>query len=452
MPLNRSVSLTQATIYGVGVILGAGIYALIGIAAGISGNALWFSFILGALIAALTAFSYAELSARFPKAGAESVYSLRAFNNKELAFFVGFIFITCNLFSAAAVSWGFATYFKLFFTFSPMWVAIAVIIIASIVNLLGIRESVFLNTIFTLIEALGLVLIIIFGFPYLGSIDLLTGANGATGFDIIPQAFAGVAIVFFAFIGFETIANISEEVKDAKNVVPKAIIFSLIISTIIYVLVAAVSVSVVSPEVLLSASNASDSATHGPLALVAEVAIMPGFGFWLSLIALFATFNTVLILVTVISRYIYGLAKQNLLPSIFAKINPKTKTPTYSIILTAVLAILLCIAGNLAILGNLTTLSIFLLFFIVNASLIALLLREKPNAVDPMPILNHNQSLIVAIVGAGFCAFMFLTQYWNPINILSIEVPLIIVGTIFFLLSIPVYFCFGKRKQKVKNK
>ncbi len=448
MPLERSVSLAQATIYGIGVILGAGIYALIGVAAGITGNALWLAFIVAAIIAGLTALSYAELVSRFPKSGAESVFALKAFKSARLAFFIGFVFLLSNLFSVATVAFGFATYFKLFFLISPIIVALVVIVAAAIINFLGIQESVFLNNLFTFIEAVGLILIIIFGLPYIGQVNLLEGINGTSGFELAPSIFSGVALVFFAFLGFEGIANIAEEVKDAKKVVPKAMIFALVISTIIYVLVALVAVSVVNPTTLSEASKTSGSITQGPLALVAESTIMPGFGFWLSIIALFATFNTVLILLIVCSRYIYGLAEQKLLPKIFRVINRKTKTPTNAIVASAGIAMLFLSLGNLHTLGNLTTAAIFLVFFFVNISLIAIRLREKQqeNYVSP---LNFGKVPLPSVIGALFCAFMLLTQYWQGTIIFGIELPLIIWSLIVYLLALPIYEYFS-RKNKTK--
>jgi len=448
LALERSVSLTQATIYGVGVILGAGIYALIGTAAGITGPALWLAFIIASIIASLTAFSYAELIARYPKSGAESVFVLNAFGSERLAFFVGFVFLLSNLFSVATVAFGFATYFKLFFLISPTLVAIIVIILAAIINNAGIQESVFLNNLFTFIEASGLILIIIFGFSSIGTVNLLEGINQETGIELIAPIFSGVALVFFAFLGFEGIANISEEIKEPTKVVPKAIILSLIISTIIYVLVAMVSVSVVEPSILASASSEVDTG-HGPLALVAEQTISPGFGYVLSVVALFATFNTVLILLIVCSRYIYGLAGQKLLPKMFSKVNKKTKTPTNAVIASAAVGILFAGVGNLQILGNLTTAAIFLVFFLVNVSLISIRVKEKHKENYLSPI-NFGKIPLLSVFGAIFCAFILLTQYWQNTTIFGITLPLIIWSLLVYLLAFPIYEYFSKKKKANK--
>lgn len=457
MALKRNISLFQAIIYGVGVILGAGIYALIGVAAGVTGTSLWLSFIFAAIIASLTALSYAELSSRFPKEGAESIFAKKAFNSDLFSFFVGFIFLSATLFSVATVAYGFSAYAKFFFVLSPMLIALIVVLAAAIINFSGMRESIFLNNIFTLIEVLGLVAIIIFGLPYVGTTNLLEGANGEVGFDIIPGVILGISLVFFAFLGFEGIANISEEVKDAKRIVPKAILFSLLISTIIYILVALVAVSVVSPSTLAESSLSNASISSGPLALVSEIVVGDGTSFWLSIIALFATFNTVLILLIVASRYFYGLSVQRLLPKFLSRVNSTTHTPTNAIMLSTVLTMVLVSVGNLTQLGILTTMAVFLLFFVVNLSLIAVRFNEKDKqntllnggSSTYLSPLNLGWFPLPAAIGALFCGYMFVTQYWQPIQIFGVGVPAIIVGLLLFSTSIPIYFFFEKKKVHV---
>ncbi len=447
--LERSVSLRQAVIYGVGVILGAGIYALIGASAGISGNALWASFIIAAIIASLTAFSYAELSSRFSRASAESFFVMNAFNSKYISFFIGFLAFCGAIFSASTVAWGFATYFKLFFPIAPVLVAFGVIIVCAIINFIGIQESVKLNNLFTFIEAFGLILIIIFGFIFIsqhGLPDLTIGINGESGVALIPALLSSAALIFFAFIGFEDIANIAEEVKDSQKNIPKAIILALLISTIIYVLVSIVAVSVVSPAALVEAGNVNNTLTNGPLALVAETAIMPGFGFWLSLIALFATFNTALILLIVGSRLIYGLAEQKLLPKVLSVCHSKTKTPYFAIIIATLIALAFVSIGKLEVLGSLTTMCTFLMFFAVNISLVVIRFKEKKLPKSVLSPINIGRMPVLALLGAIFCLAMFLTQYWSPITVLGITLPQIIFGIILFALSIPIFHFFNKEK------
>ncbi len=451
MALERSVSLWQAVFYGLGVILGAGIYTLIGSAAGIIGNFLWLAFIIASFIAGLTAFSYAELSSYFPRVAAESVYVGKAFGKEFLSFFIGFVVLVTILFSISTVAWGFTSYFKLFSSFPAIFVAIALIIFCSIINFLGIQESVKLNYILTFIGGSGLILIIIFGLPFVGSTNLLEFVPTTSGIGLFSALFSSVALIFFAYIGFEGIANISEEVNSARTTVPKAIVLSLLIATILYVLIAIVSVSVVSPIELANATNPENLLSAGPLALVAEKAIMPGFGVWLSFAALFATASTVLLLLVVSSRLVYGLSNLGFLPSFFSRTHSKTKTPVYAIILAGVATILFLFIGNIDVLGNLTTMGTFLMFFAVNASLIAIRFKENPKKLNFISPINIGKWPVLAILGTIFCFFMFLTQYWQPINIFSINLPLFVLGMLTFAISIPLFIIFKKEKSFIAN-
>ena len=168
--LKRSIGLFQAVTYGVGLILGAGIYVIIGDVAGIAGNAMWISFILAALIALVTGFSYAELSSIFPKSAAEYVYSKNAFDSNFIGSIAGCMIIFVAIVSAATVAIGFAEYLTAiaFSQFNPILFAIILMLILSFINFYGISESIKLNTIFTFIELAGLVLIVIIGL-WLGS-------------------------------------------------------------------------------------------------------------------------------------------------------------------------------------------------------------------------------------------------------------------------------------------
>jgi basic amino acid/polyamine antiporter, APA family len=448
MSLEKSVSLRQATFYGLGIIFGAGIYSLIGSTAGIIGNLLWLSFLVASIIAALTAFSYAELASYFPRVAAESVFVKEAFRKEFLSFFIGFVVLVTILFSVSTVAWSFTSYFKLFSDFPLLLVAIIIIVLCSVINFFGIQESVKLNYLLTIIGGGGLFLIIIFGLPFVGSVDLLQVPNN-NGFELFSALFSSVALIFFAYIGFEGIANISEEVTSAKTTVPKAIILCLFIATIVYVLISIVSVSVITPSELALATSSSDLSA-GPLALVAERAIMPGFGFWLSLAALFATASTILLLLVVASRLLYGLANLGFLPKFFSKTHSRTKTPYYSILVVGIVAIMFLFVGSIEVLGNLTTMGTFLMFFSVNASLIAIRLKENPKKLNFISPINIGKWPVLAIFGLIFCGLMFVTQYWQLITIFNFKIPLIFFGIICFSFSIPFYFFFKKEKKMVK--
>jgi amino acid transporter len=443
--LEKSVSFTQAVTYGIGVIIGTGIYTLIGIGAGISGNLLWLAFIIAGIISALTALSYAKLSALFVKESAESYYAEKAFGSKKISFLTGYLSLIVWVFSVATVAWGLAAYAKSITPIDPLTIAIGAIIILSIINFFGIQQSVRVNNILTLITVLGLIGIIIFGLSSIGSVNLLEGIDKTNllenSFSLSSNLFSAAAIVFFAFLGFEGLVHISEETKTPKKNIPKAILTSLFLVTIIYVLISIVAVSVVSPIELYNATLAS-STQEGPLALVAET-LFPGAGFLLTLIAFCAIGSTLIVLLNISSRILYGMSKQNLAPKIFETINPKTNTPSVAILTITVLSCLFALVGNIELLGSLCTMGVFLLFGIVN--ICAILIQNDFNPFGPKkPLINRNN--IAPIFGTIFCFVMLFTQYWETTTIFGIQFPLIAILIIALLIGRILYFFLIERK------
>ncbi len=432
--LKRAVTLSEAVIYAVGLILGAGIYVLIGKAAGIAGNALWLSFIIAAFLASFTALSYAELTSLFPKDAAEYVYTKRASGNNFIAFYIGFVALLTILLSIPAVALGFAGYFSGLFGMPILLTAAGIIILLSLLNFLGIKESARFNTIATLIEVGGLVLIIIFGLSFIGSVNYFeVPAQSAGLFEYLSPITIAAALIFFAYIGFEDLANITEETVDATRNIPLALIISVIISTVLYILVALVAVSVVPYQQL--------AATNEPLALIAQTASGGAIGgLLLSLIALFATANTVLILLIVGSRMLYGMASEGSLPGILSKIYSKTHTPYISIFLVALVAVIILSVGGIKEIAFLTNMAIFITFFSVNVSLIVLR-YTMPEVRRPFKVpLNIGRLPIIPLLGAIFCLFMLMPLAVEQITILGFTMPILIFGLAITLLSVPLYF------------
>jgi len=423
--LRRKVTLFALTMYGVGNILGAGIYALIGQVVGITGNMSWLSFLLAAITGALTGLSYAELSAMYPKSAAEFVYTEEAFKIRIISFILGWIIIFSGLFSATTVAFGFAGYLASLIGIPSnlliIPIAIALIIILSIVNYIGIKTSTFANIIFTLIEAAGLIFIIIIGIPHFGSVDYFQMPVGSSFIAI----FSSIALIFFAYIGFEDIANIAEEVKNPAKNLPRAIIYSLIITTILYGLTAISVVSIVPYSTI--------AASQEPLSVVAITAIGPIGGYIISLIALFATANTVLIMLIVTSRMIYGMARDKALPESLSKVSRKHKTPTISVFLTMVLVIAMLFLGDIDIVAHATVFGVLVNFILVNLSLIALR-RNKPEIERPFKLKPTLKFVpIIALLGAIVCIGLLFTFDWITLLINGI---IILVGlAVFYLLK-----------------
>lgn len=403
MKLKRELSLFEASVYGIGIILGAGIYALIGEAAGLAGNSLWLSFLIGALVASFTGLSYAELTTMFPKAVAEYAYLRKASGSRILPFLIGWLIICSRIISASTVALGFSRYFvdilknSVFigeFKYFEILVAGILICLLSFLNFLGIKESAKFNILFTFVEALGLIVVIILAIPFIGKVNYFEMPKGLNGM------LSAAALIFFAYIGFEGIANISEEVKNPKRNLPLAFIFSILITSLIYILVSISAISLTNWREL--------SLSKAPLALAASKVFGDHAYFFISFIALFATANTVLIISIAGSRMIYGMAKEKTLPEILGLVHEKRKTPWLAILIFTLFSIAFLLPGEIALVANLTSLVTFIAFASVNLSLIWLRFKApKIKRVFKLP-LNIKNFPLLAFFGLLINSFMII--------------------------------------------
>jgi APA family basic amino acid/polyamine antiporter len=422
--LKRRMGLFQLTMYGVGLILGAGIYVLIGEAAGFAGDSIWIAFALGSIVALFAGFSYAELSSVFPKAAAEYIFIKNSFKNNFFAFVIGWLTAITSIITAATVALGFGGYFAVFLDIPIIIAAIGLLVVLSIVNFVGIRESAWTNTVFTIIEASGLILIIIIGFT-ISNPEPVNYTESPSGFTGIAIAFV---LIFFAFIGFEDMANVAEEVKRPKKTLPRAIILSVVISGIIYVLVSLAVVRVVSWEEL--------SMSAAPIALVAERGLGSEAHILLSAIALFAITNTVLITLVAGSRIFYGMAKEKVFPSILEKIHFKTKTPWIAVCVIMVTSIAFTFIGDIVIIANITVFAIVITFAAVNLAVIVLRYTEPDIERKFKVPINIGKFPVLPLFGVGISVYM---AFQFEIEVVLAGVGIIGVGVIF-------YFLYGKRK------
>ncbi|MFC1751061.1 APC family permease [Pseudomonadota bacterium] len=381
--LKRELSLFDVTVAGVGIILGAGIYALIGVAAGEAGNATWLSFLISAIVAVFTGYSYAELSSIYKTDSGEYNYCKDAFSDKT-AWFVALLMISASLVTAAVVALGFAGYIVTFLDVDFLLAAIGIIVLMSVINYIGIRTSSRFNTVATALEFFGLLLIIILGIPKWGTVDLMEMPMGLKG------VFQAGALVFFAFLGFETIIKLREETKNADKNIPKAIMLSIFITAVVYVLVSISAVSSLNHQELATSS--------GPLASVAAASFGPMAFTLLAIIALFSTSNTILLTVVTNSRMIYGMAKQKSLPAVFGWVQRKRRTPYIAIIGVMVLSILLTLPRDIELVANIANVFLFIIFIFVNWA--AIVLRYKTDKKRPfrMP-LNIGKFPVLSLLG-----------------------------------------------------
>lgn len=377
--LKRGISLPLLVFYGAGNILGAGIYVLIGKVAGIAHYHAPLAFVVASLVAAVTALTYAEISARLPYSAGEAVYVQEGLGRRWLSVFVGLLISAAGLVSAATMVHGFVGYLQVFVQL-PDWLVITALILAlGAVAAWGIAEAVAAAALLTLIEVAGLVLIIAVGAENLVALperlpDLVPTADARAW----QGVFVGAFLAFFAFIGFEDMVNVAEEVKQPRRNLPLGILLALAFSTVLYLVVSLVAVMTVSPATL--------EASAAPLAAVYQQATgrEPVL---ISLISLFAVINGALIQMIMASRVLYGMSRRRWLPAWLGAVNRRTRTP---LIATAVVTCVIWLLATwlpLITLAKATSFSILIVFFLVNLALWRIKRRDPhPQGVRVFPV------------------------------------------------------------------
>ncbi len=405
--LKKELNLLEITLIGIGNILGAGIYVLMGKAAGLAGNMVWFSFLFAGVTASLSALSYMELSSMYPKAGAEYEFVKRAFGERA-GLFVGLLVIYFVVITSSAVALGFGRYFSNLFGVGNLIGAVGLFIFLSFIMVYGIKESARLAILITLIELSGLLLIIYVGSPYLGAVNYFEAPNMA-------GIFEASALIFFAFLGFEDIVRLSQETKDAEKTTPKALLIAIFFTVLLYVCVAIAAVSVLDFRVL--------GLSGVPLADVAAVALGGDAFILMSWIALFSTMNTVLVVMLGGSRIVYGMSSAGSVPEILSRVHSRYQTPWVAIFGVASLSILFVLFRDIAIVANIANFMIFMVFFMVNISLIKLRYSEPerdrpfkvPFSIGRLPLLPF----------LGILSIIFLS---SQLNSEAIIYGLVLVG------------------------
>jgi basic amino acid/polyamine antiporter, APA family len=400
--LKRTLGLGACVFYGVGSILGAGIYTLIGKTAGIAGNMTWLAYLGASVCALMTAFSYAELTTLFPKAGGEYVFVKEAFG-KKTGTGIGIIITLNGIITGAAVAVGFAGYFNDLTGTEWGFVPMAVIALIFLINAAGITHSSTVNIIFTLIEIGGLLLVIGCGIPSIGKVSFVElPPDGTTG--ILTAA----ALAFFAYVGFEEIVKLAEETRRPEKVIPRALFLTSAIVIAAYVLVSLSAVSAVPFDQL--------AASESPLAAVVESRVGQTGVLIISVIALFSTSNTILSNMLGSSRVLLNMSRETRQLSLFAKISGKRKTPVAALVLILVVMCAFILIRDIETIARIATVFIFLTFLAVNASAIALRLRRKdlkraykmPFAIRNVPMISV-VGVVLTLVLLGFNIYSLVT-------------------------------------------
>jgi len=372
--------------------LGAGIYVLIGVASGIAGNSVWLSFLLASLIAIFTGMSYAEFTSGKSNDSAEYSF-VRGYLSDRLAFITGWLIISTSIISASAVSVGFSGYFSKLFdlNFNPLIISFLLISMFSFLSYYDIKQAAWANILFTILEVIGLLIIIVLGMNFIGEVNYFDLTAGWS------NIFSAASLVFFAYIGFESIAKLSEETKNPSKTIPKAILYSIIISTVIYILVAISAISIMPWEELANSS--------APLA-DAAAAVMGSQAFLLlSIIALFSTGNTVLIILIGGSRQLYGISKYYKKLKFLSKVSKSRKTPANSVLAVFLLSSIFLLINDISKIAELTNFTIFLTFIFVNVSLIMKRKNERKISKGfrvPINYKNIPVPAVLGIISSGF--------------------------------------------------
>ncbi len=359
--LHRTLTLPQLVFYGVGTMVGAGIYSVVGTAAGEAGTSLWVSFILAGIAAFLTALSYAELASMYQKAGAEYQFLKNAFPRRPLLpFMAGYMIALHAAATSATVALAFAGYLNFFIGVPSLLTALLLLTACTVVNIAGIKESTWVSIGLICIEVAGLLVMIWSGFESGGMGRSFDGDYERAN---VGGIFTATALIFFIYIGFEDVANLSEETKEPGKNVPRALIISVILTSILYVLVA-FSVIAISDPVELARSRS-------PLSLAAG-AISPWRGGALAVAALFATASTALISLIAISRMLFGMAREGDMPKPLARINAIRKTPWVAALVLFGAACALLPLGEVKTVASISSFGVLLVFAGVHAAMIVL--------------------------------------------------------------------------------
>lgn len=396
--LKRAITGSMLTLFILGDVLGAGVYALAGVIAGEVGGAVWVALLVALGFALLTAGSYAELVTKYPHAGASAVFAARAYKSPLVSFLVGFCMLAAAVTSAAGLSLAFAGDYLAAFVDIPAHVAALIfLVVIGLLNARGIRESLSANLVMTTIELSGLLLVIFAAAWFLrtGEGDFSRVVEFKAGVNPAFAVLGAALLAFYSFVGFETSANLAEEIRDVRKTYPRALFGALIIAGAIYMAVA-VGAAVVMPVEQLANSTA-------PLL---EVVKASGLGIppqLFAFIALIAVANGALLTMIMASRLAYGMAHQGLLPSLLGGVLPERRTPAVAIVATTAVAIVLTLTGSLATLAQ--TVVLLLLFVFISTNLAVLVLRRDKVAEDHFRVPTW-----VPVLGVASCLLLMTQQ------------------------------------------
>lgn len=423
MGLKRTLDLLDATSVGIGAIIGAGIFVVLGIAVGYAGPSVIISIVIAGIVASFTAFSFAELGSAIPKEGGAYEYAFELIS-PSLGFVVGCLWLFAQIVAGAAISLGLASYFVAIFpVFSVKTVAVVAALALTGLNLVGIKQSAAVNNVLVIIKIAVLCLFIGFGVFYIHPQNFSQfSPNGLFG---ILQ---GAGFIFFAYLGFGRIAALGEEVKNPERTLPLSILIALTVSVAIYVLAGFTATGLQDYRILAQSGSpiAEAAKATGNFALVAAIS----FG------ALIATASVLLTNLIGLSRVAFAMARNNQLPKSIAKISSRLGTPYISILAMGALLTVLSFALDLKQAAAITSFSILCVHLTVNLSAARLRKKMPTHTKFRMPLYPAIPSL--GLISCIVLMFSLPQESW-------------IVAAIVVSVSTALYLLLTKRTERFKH-
>jgi amino acid transporter len=437
--LKRSITGRLLFFYTLGDVLGSGIYVLIGLVAAAVGGAFWVAFALGVAVAAITGAAYAELVTKYPQAAGASLYVNKAFGNRPLTFLITVSFLAASMAASGSLATGFASYFAELWAGPPaLLVSLVFVALLVVVNYIGITESVVINMLMTFVEVAGLLIVLVIGIVYVaqGNADFGVLTHIDTGGDYGSPALAvlaGISFSFFAMTGFENTVNVAEETIEPYKAFPRSLVGGMLVAGLVYVLVS-IAAALTVPVDTLAGSDAA-------LLEVVKAGILP-FSTDLmttvfSVIALIAITNTTLVTIVTQPRILYGMAREDVVPGVFARIHRTRRSPWVGLLFSGLVVGLLLVIGTLVtasgggidLVGRLATVTVVLLLAIYALVIVSCLRLRGQDEHDEIFRAN-TPLLMVGLVGN--LAILGFTIYDDPFSLVWCA-GLLAVGGVLFL-------------------
>lgn len=446
--LRRSITGKQLFFYTLGDVLGSGIYVLIGLVAAAVGGAFWLAFALGVTIAAITGSAYAELVTKYPQAAGAALYVNKAFGSTVLTFLVTVSFLSASFAATGSLATGFSSYFATLFADGgppALLVSLVFLLALAIVNFIGITESVVMNMVMTFVEVTGLIIIMVIGIWYIaqGNADFSVLGDISVSGNPALAVLAGIAFSFFAMTGFENTANVAEETIDPHRSFPRSLVGGMVVAGVVYVLVSMAAALTVPTDTLADSGAA--------LLEVVEQGILPistGFMSTLfSIIAMIAITNTTLVTVVTQPRILYGMAKEDVVPGVFAKIHASRRSPWVGLLFSGVVVATLLITGTIVLetgggidlVNRLALVTVVFLLFIY-ALVIVACLKLRGHDEDERTFRANTPLLLIGLLGN--LAILGFSIYDDPTSLIWCA-GLVAVGVVLFLIE----YAFGSRNR-----